>query len=89
MTRDFPQIKLRLSPELKKLVEDAAKKEGRSVNAEIVHRLQIGFETDVEAGIREERILSRLSIIEGQMNAIGRHIDSEAPVSKKSKAPKN
>lgn len=36
-------MKLRMSPELKDQVEAAAKESGRSMNAEIVHRLQNSF----------------------------------------------
>lgn len=41
--REYPQMKLRLPPELKEQVESVAKENGRSMNAEIVHRLESGF----------------------------------------------
>ena len=40
MAREDPQIKLRLAADLKGRVEEAARVSGRSVNAEIVHRLE-------------------------------------------------
>lgn len=43
MAREDAQLKLRLSEELKALVTEAAKANGRSVNAEIVHRLEQTF----------------------------------------------
>lgn len=41
--REYPQMKLRLPPELKEQVESVAKENGRSMNAEIVHRLESSF----------------------------------------------
>ncbi|MDQ7978711.1 Arc family DNA-binding protein [Paraburkholderia sp. SARCC-3016] len=46
MTREDPQIKLRLPAELKDVLTDAAQENGRSLNAEVVKRL----EESVEAG---------------------------------------
>jgi hypothetical protein len=40
MAREDPQMKLRLPIDLKVLLEDAAKLAGRSMNAEIVYRLE-------------------------------------------------
>ncbi|MBO6508277.1 MAG: Arc family DNA-binding protein [Roseibium sp.] len=54
MAREDPQLKLRLPEELKNRIASAAKKSGRSMNAEIVSRLEtsIGFED--EYGTLEE-----------------------------------
>lgn len=41
-----PQYKLRIPPELKKQLEDSAKDSNRSMNAEIVLRLQQSFLND-------------------------------------------
>lgn len=43
MSRDAPQFKLRMDAELKDLVEKAAQENHRSINAEIVARLQESF----------------------------------------------
>lgn len=43
MARDDPQMKIRLPEALKTLVEASAKDFGRSLNAEIVHRLEQSF----------------------------------------------
>lgn len=47
MAREDPQMKLRLPIELKALVEEAAMEAGRSINAEIVHRLANSFAEEV------------------------------------------
>jgi hypothetical protein len=41
MAREDPQLKLRLSEEMKQQIADAAKANGRSVNAEIVARIEM------------------------------------------------
>lgn len=38
--REYPQIRLRVSPELKEAVEQSAKSSGRSMNAEIAYRIE-------------------------------------------------
>ena len=45
MTREDPQMKIRLTDDLKKSIERAAHESGRSMNAEIVARLQKSFES--------------------------------------------
>ena len=44
VTREDPQLKIRMPGELKSLVEAAAKSAGRSVTAEVVARLQQSFD---------------------------------------------
>lgn len=64
MAREDPQMKLRLPPELKARVEEAARAAGRSINAEIVQRLQASFvprphapvDAETLAGLLEEFI---------------------------------
>lgn len=46
MSREDPQLKLRLTEEMKARVTEAARTNGRSVNAEIVARLSESFEMD-------------------------------------------
>ncbi|MFW1950549.1 Arc family DNA-binding protein [Acinetobacter beijerinckii] len=48
MARTDQQFPLRLPPELKEKLEDAAKQSGRSKNAEAVYRLEQSFEIDNE-----------------------------------------
>ena len=44
MARTDPQFNVRMPADLKEKIEDAAKKNGRSMNAEIVYRLQQSIE---------------------------------------------
>lgn len=48
MSREHQQMRVRLPPELRDSLEQMAKKNGRSMNAEIVYRLQRTFEEDAE-----------------------------------------
>ena len=45
MSREHPQMRIRLAPELKELIEQAALENNRSLNAEITHRLEQSFNT--------------------------------------------
>jgi hypothetical protein len=56
MGRDDPQLKLRLSDELKAMVTEAAKGNNRSVNAEIVDRLEQSFDGSKEKLIHDLRL---------------------------------
>lgn len=40
MSREYPQMKLRLPPDLKDFLAEEAKRRGRTLNAEIVFRLE-------------------------------------------------
>lgn len=44
MARDDPMMRFRAPPELKQIIEDAAATNGRSLNAEILHRLEFSDE---------------------------------------------
>lgn len=44
--RDYPQYKLRMSPELKEQITQRAEKNNRSINAEIVLRLEQSLAQD-------------------------------------------
>lgn len=46
MSREHQQMRVRLPPELKDSLEQMAKKNGRSMNAEIVYRLQRTFDEE-------------------------------------------
>ncbi|HDO0920071.1 TPA: Arc family DNA-binding protein [Aeromonas salmonicida] len=46
MSREHQQMRVRLPPELRDSLEQMAKKNGRSMNAEIVYRLQRTFDED-------------------------------------------
>lgn len=49
MSREDPQFRIRLPVELKEKVEESAKINNRSLNAEIVHSLDMIFQEDVPA----------------------------------------
>lgn len=53
MSREDPQFKLRMPPELRTLADHAAKAAGRSLNAELVARIEASFISDSET----ERLL--------------------------------
>lgn len=55
-TQTDPQFKLRMTADLKAKIEDAAAKNNRSMNAEIVHRLERSFVTDDYAGFDSEML---------------------------------
>lgn len=44
MARSDPQFNLRIPQELKDQIEKSAKDDGRSINAQAVHLLQVGLE---------------------------------------------
>jgi hypothetical protein len=46
MSRGHPQIRIRLPPELKEKIKEAAHDNRRSMNAEVIARLQASFEED-------------------------------------------
>ena len=48
MARRDPQFNVRIPAELKQAIEDAAKENNRSINSEIVYRLQQSFENEDE-----------------------------------------
>lgn len=55
---DYPQMKIRLSPELKALIDDAAQANNRTLNAEITARLEATFRGEsVGCGFNESRVL--------------------------------
>lgn len=49
MSREDPQFRIRLPADLKEKIEESAKDNGRSLNAEIVHRLGLSFLNDIRA----------------------------------------
>lgn len=55
MTRFDPQMKIRLPDDLKKAIEEQAKIGGRSMNAEIITRLQASFKAPMD--LEREQLL--------------------------------
>lgn len=62
MSREHQQMRVRLPPELKDSLEQIAKKNGRSMNAEIVYRLQRTFDEDAELAESGVKVIDGLSI---------------------------
>lgn len=55
-------MRVRLPPELRDSLEQVAKKNGRSMNAEIVYRLQRTFDEDAELAGSGVKVIDGLSI---------------------------
>jgi hypothetical protein len=64
MARDDPQMKLRLTPEVKARIEEAARKNNRSLNGEIIARLEKSFEHDDAVS----ELLQRVEDLEGRVD---------------------
>ncbi len=69
MSREDPQMKIRLPADLKDQIESASKNSGRSMNAEIVARLEASFvqvptaaseDTNVVKGVEKTNLETRL-----------------------------
>lgn len=48
MSREHPQLRVRVPPELKEQLEDMARSSGRTLTAEIVYRLQRSLDEEQE-----------------------------------------
>ena len=48
MSREHPQLRVRVPPELKEQLEDMARSSGRTLTAEIVYRLQQSLDAEQE-----------------------------------------
>ena len=56
MAADDPMMRVRLPPELKARLVEAARSNNRSINAEIVQRLEVSFAE--KAVVTEERLVA-------------------------------
>ncbi len=54
MARDDPQFNLRMSQDLKDMIANRAKLNGRSMNTEIIHTLTDSFSTEIREYAEEE-----------------------------------
>ncbi|HHQ4739204.1 TPA: Arc family DNA-binding protein [Aeromonas veronii] len=77
MSREHQQMRVRLPPELRDSLEQMAKKNGRSMNAEIVYRLQRTFDEDAELAESGVKIIEGVKVIDGL--SIDRHALSLPP----------
>ena len=72
MDKNAPDMKVRLSAELRRKIEDAAKVNNRTMNAEIVSRLERTFRED-GGGVGEGQLpdlKERLSLVEGSLRVL-------------------
>ncbi|WP_159672380.1 Arc family DNA-binding protein [Andreprevotia sp. IGB-42] len=70
MSREDPQYKLRVPPELREQIEHAAKINGRSMNAEVVARLQSTFNAGVVSTGQDSRCLEEISALRADLAAL-------------------
>lgn len=71
MSRDDPQLKLRLPQNLKDVVEQAAKDHGRSINAELVYIIEQSFTGLSETSSLEK---ARETFLNHQINNLNYHL---------------
>lgn len=79
MARDDPQLKIRLPLDMKEAIEEAATRNGRSINAEIISRLMI----TLEKGDPYERLGEFQDEILGKISKYNEIIDEQLEVRKK------
>lgn len=66
MSREDPQMKIRLPSELKDRIEEASRSAGRSLNAEIVARLQASFDGAGSSSTAD--VLSAIAQLQGRLD---------------------
>ncbi|WP_318392399.1 Arc family DNA-binding protein [Enterobacter sp.] len=71
MSREDPQLRIRLPAELKEKIEQSAKVNNRSMNAEIVTRLNLSYLIDSDKGL-----LTDLAEPKSFVDALGEHTRS-------------
>jgi hypothetical protein len=64
MSREDPLMRFRAPPDLKKQIEDSAWMNRRSVNAEIVARLEASFAYEEKTHTSLDDVMARLAVIE-------------------------
>lgn len=72
MAREDPQLKLRLTEEMKARVTEAARANNRSVNAEIVARLE-----SAEFGLRDQFAMAALTGLCGNDHALNTYVPEQ------------
>lgn len=73
MKTPAPDFKLRLPPELRAQIDDAAKRNSRSVNGEIVARLEASFVTPADWELGELR--AELASVKAQLKTLANRLD--------------
>lgn len=79
MSREDPQLRIRLPIELKEKIESSAKLNGRSMNAEIVTRLNLSYLLE-----KDKRQITQLTEPSSFIDTLGEHtksvIEAELPI---------
>lgn len=83
MSRDINPFGLRMPPELRERIEESARESGRSMNAEIVHRLNESFEIDAAEELSEEELDIRLREMSKQLNKLLQVVDKLEPLAQR------
>ena len=70
MSREDPQLKIRLPLELKEKITESAAEYGRSINSEVVTRLEESFEKDDAAEFDKGFVLQVIESQQDQINQL-------------------
>jgi len=74
MSREDPQLKIRLPLELKEKITESAAEYGRSINSEVVARLEQSFEKDDAAEFDKGFVLQVIESQQDQINQLQKMI---------------
>lgn len=74
MSREDPQLKIRLPLELKEKITESAAEYGRSINSEVVARLEESFEKDDAAEFDKGFVLQVIESQQDQINQLQKMI---------------
>lgn len=74
MSREDPQLKIRLPLELKEKITESAAEYGRSINSEVVTRLEESFEKDDAAEFDKGFVLQVIESQQDQINQLQKMI---------------
>jgi hypothetical protein len=77
MAKDDPHFRLRIPPQLKEAIEEAARDDKRSLNMEIVQRLYLSFDAEEEIRDLKNRLSAQEALTESlrEQNRHIRHIN--------------
>ena len=90
MSREDPQTKIRFAADLKLRLIEAAKANGRTINAEVVNRIESSFveaNADLSKGVAARQISEIHAMVLELQAAIKTPQPNKSPFLKKSKSP--
>lgn len=89
MARDDPKFMLRMPAALKARVEEAAKITGRSINAELVHRIAESFELPFDEKEMQKTLQKTIrTVLTELINHEGYEFEPESRILRRKKEPK-